>query len=452
VATDSVVSASLIAKLLIAVSLIAVSLVAGGCRASLPRIEPAREAYFAGDFETARKHLVESTERDKKLADVARLELAIVELSSGNPTAADALLRQSRKTFDLRNPPETRPTVRSLMTDERSVAYDTAGYEDVMIRSLLSIASLMSESGDAESYAMQAQIAQQALAEQAEERGLENIADVYQPLALAPYVRGLIRESNHHDYDDAERAYSLVAQWQPSFQPAAEDVARAAGGTHSVPGHGVLYVFAFVGLGPQRVADVADATGPALLIADRIVAASSKYEIPPTLAPIPVPRVIVPPSGVDRIGIAVNGVPAGMTSVLTDVGRLARTQSEAEMPWTVARGVVRRVAKKAMVAGSINALGGEGSALGSGGALLGSLWEAAEQPDIRCWSLLPREIQVLRLELPKGQHRISANALGMVRPGVQAEAEVTIIDGRNSYVLVTAPVDRVTSVAIGLVR
>lgn len=420
-----------------------------GCRATLPHIEPARDAYFSGDFETARTELVQATKRNKKLEDVARLELAVVELVAGNPSAADSLLRESRNLFDQRDPPTTVPTARSLLTDERSVPYDTAGYEDVMIRSLLSIASLMSRSGDAESYAMQAQMSQQALAEQAEEKGLPNVGEIYQPLALAPYIRGLIRESNHHDYDDAERAYRLVAQWQPAFQQATIDVARAAGGTHSAPGHGVLYVFAFVGRGPSKVQDVAEATGEALLIADRIVAATTKHEIPPTLAPIPIPRVVIPPSGVDKIGIAVNGQPAGITSILTDVGQLAKRQADAELPWTVARGVVRRVAKKAMVSGSINALGGEGSALGTGGALVGSLWEATEQPDLRCWSLLPREIQVLRLELPAGQHQISATALGMVRRNVVAEASVTIIDGANSYILVTAPTDRVTGLVVG---
>ena len=424
-------------------------LVAGGCRATLPRIEPARQAFYSGDLEAARAELVQATKRDKKLADVARLELAIVELSSGDANAADALLRQSRDLFDRRDPPDTIPTARSVMTDERSVPYDTAGYEDVMIRSLLSIASLMSQSGDAESYAMQAQMVQQSLATKAEEKGLENIGEVYQPLALAPYVRGLIRESNHHDYDDAERAYRLVAQWQPSFRPASFDIQRAAGGTHSAPGHGVLYVFAFVGRGPHKVQDVADATGEALLIADRIVAATTKYEIPPTMTGIPIPRVIVPPSGVDKIGVSVNGQPAGVTSVLTDVGQLAKRQADAELPWTVARGVVRRVVKKAMVSGTINAMGGEGSALGTGGALLGSVWEAAEKPDLRCWSLLPREIQVLRLELPVGTHRISASALGMVRASVKAEADVAIIDGANTYVLVTAPTDRVTSLVVG---
>lgn len=422
-----------------------VVLLCGGCRSGWSSLQQGREAFYAGDFEAARTPLAATVSKDRKLADVARLDLAVVELAAGNATAADTLLRQCRDTFDQRDPPEVLPSVRSVMTDERDMPYDAASYEDVMIRSLLSIASLMSGSGDAESYAMQAQIRQQQLAQAAEERGLENIGEVYQPLALAPYIRGMVREATHHDYDDAARAYQLVAQWEPRFMAAPLDVARASEGTHSQPGHGVLYLFAMVGRGPQRVADVADASGPALLIADRIVAASTDYAIPPTLAPIPIPRIVVPRSAVTAVGLRVNDGPMVHAAALTDVGRLAVTQIDAEMPWTIARGVVRRVVKKAVVTASVKSVSGGNGALEFGGSLLGSAWEASEKPDLRCWSLLPREIQVLRIELPAGRHRLSAAAVGAVRDEHRLEAEVVIRDGTNAYVVAFAPDDRVTA-------
>ncbi len=420
-----------------------------GCRSGFSTLDAGRNAYFVGDLTTARSALLETAEAKSKLTDIAKLDLAVVELAVGNPNGAEALLRESRDSFDLRDPSETLPSVRSLMTDERDRVYDAASYEEVMIRSLLSISSLMSGSGDAESYALQAQMRQGELAQQAEEKGIENVGEVYQPLALAPYIRGLIREANHHDYDDAARSYELVAQWQPSFLPAPYDVQRATTGTHSQPGHGVLYIIAFVGRGPQRVPDVAEATGPALLIADRIVAASSSYTIPPTLAPIPVPRVMIPPSRVDRIGVYADGDFIGGTEILTDVGQLASRQLDAEMPWTVARGVVRRVAKKTVVATSLNTLVGENPIANLGGALLGSAWEATEQADTRCWALLPREIQVMRLELPAGTHEIATAAITSRSIGVDARADVAIRDGANSYLLCIAPDDHVTALVCG---
>ena len=42
---------------------------------------------------------------------------------------------------------------------------------------------------------------------------------------------------------------SVVSAVRPQFAPAAADLARASGGAHSAPGHGVLYVIALVGRG-----------------------------------------------------------------------------------------------------------------------------------------------------------------------------------------------------------
>lgn len=425
-----------------------VMLIACGCQGAFRKLDSGREAYYLGDLQGARAQLA-SLERQRRLGDVALLDRAVVELAAGNIGEAEALLREARDRFDARKPVTTVPSVTSLLTDERDRPYDAASYEDVMIRSLLSISSLLGDAGDAEAYAMQAQMRQQEIAIQAADKGLENVGEVYQPLALAPYVRGLIREANHHDYDDAARAYQLVAQWQPSFRPAEFDVIRATEGTHSQPGHGVLYLFAFVGRGPQRVADIAEATGPALLIADRIVAATSGYTIPPTLAPVPVPRVMVPPSRVDRVGVFVNGQFVGATEVLTDVGTLASRQLEAEMPWTVARGIVRRVAKKTVVATSLQAVGGDNGAIQLGGALLGSAWEATEQADTRCWGLLPREIQVMRIELPSGEYDIGTTAICQRSLQVETSARVVIRDGLNSFALCIAPDDRVTAMVCG---
>ena len=40
----------------------------------------------------------------------------------------------------------------------------------------------------------------------------------------------------------------------------------------------------------------------------------------------------------------------------------------------------------------------------------GVVWEATESADTRCWGLLPEKIQVLRIELPAGQHQLSLQA------------------------------------------
>jgi hypothetical protein len=67
-------------------------------------------------------------------------------------------------------------------------------------------------------------------------------------------------------------------------------------------------------------------------------------------------------------------------------------------------------------------------------------WEATENADTRCWGLLPDTIQVLRLELPVGQHTLALRPIDRSgRPlGDAVPQTVTILDGRNTYVLAQA--------------
>jgi hypothetical protein len=73
--------------------------------------------------------------------------------------------------------------------------------------------------------------------------------------------------------------------------------------------------------------------------------------------------------------------------------------------------------------------------------LAGIAWEATESADTRCWGLLPDKIQVLRVELPEGEHEllltpISANSSAV---GATVSQRVWVGDGRNTYALANFP-------------
>jgi hypothetical protein len=70
----------------------------------------------------------------------------------------------------------------------------------------------------------------------------------------------------------------------------------------------------------------------------------------------------------------------------------------------------------------------------------GVAWEAAEAADTRCWGLLPDAIQVLRIELPAGTHKVALLPTGNLgTSGKREEAAVTILNGRNTYLLANFP-------------
>jgi hypothetical protein len=67
----------------------------------------------------------------------------------------------------------------------------------------------------------------------------------------------------------------------------------------------------------------------------------------------------------------------------------------------------------------------------------GIVWEATESADTRCWGLLPDRIQVLRLELPAGEHQVGLRADAGFVPPAESQRTVRILDGRNTYLLAT---------------
>ena len=222
----------------------------GGCAQSLRNINAARDAFAVGDLARASETLRDVSEGRSRFADAASLDLAMVELAAGDAPAAEKRLRELRDRFD--HLPEIAPVreAAAVATDDTARLFRPAGYEEVMIRAMLAICSLAHDQFDAESYTLQAMSKQAELARRAEERGISLESSAFQPIALAPYLRGVLREATHRDYDDAARAYQLVSAVQPQFAPAQEDIRRASVGTHSAPGHGVLYVIACVGRGP----------------------------------------------------------------------------------------------------------------------------------------------------------------------------------------------------------
>ncbi len=423
---------------------------AAGCSVTRDPLADGRVAFLQGDVRAAQELFASAADADARWAPVARMDQAIAHLAAGEPQAAERLLREARDQFDQMPAVDALAEAQSMLSDDTKRPYRAAGYEQVMLRAMLAMCSLAADGADAESYAMQAQVRQTELARQADERGMPS-GDVFQPVALAPYLRGVLRESTHHDYDDAERAYQLVAQWQPAFTPVGSDIQRAAGGSHSQPGHGVLYVFACVGRGPVREERIAETTSDALRIASLAVDSASGQAAIPRVSNVPIAEILIPPSPAYGLGVLVDGRPLAATATLTDVGQLAVLQADAERPWTIARAVMRRVAKETTIKATSDALSMDGQIAGIFAFAAGSIWESSERADLRCWGLLPREIQVARIELPVGSHSLDLEVLGQTaRPvGPQRSLTVDIHDGENTYLVAFAPAEQVVAVVGG---
>lgn len=377
---------------------------------------------------------------------MANLDLAVVDLLEGRCKEAEMRLKEVRDRFDHLEQESISEKTISMWTDDTVRSYAGEDYEKILIRVYLALASLMQDGVDAESYTLQIQDKHDAVMQRLWGASIDNTkppgdlnTKKFRGLPIGFYLRGMLREQTHVDYDDALRSYTQVAELLPDCEPIRWDVARATQGVHSQPGCGVLYVFTLVGRGPHKVESVEQPTSDALLIADRIISALGPYKLPPTIAPIKVPKVVAPNLDIDSVSVAVNGQPIGSTVSIADIDQLAVDTSEAARTQLIARAVARRVLKKATVA-AVKQQTSSNSLTSLGFDAAGVAWEALENADTRCWGLLPGKIQVLRVEVPAGSHTISLapEHLGRISHRTITH-QVSMTSGKNSYVLAWFP-------------
>jgi len=414
-------------------------LLATGCTSHASRVEAARRDFYQGNFAQANERLIEAKAKRPREAEVMALDQAILELLRGRPDQAETILREVRDRFDHFEQRDLGESALTWVTDDTRRAYEGEDYEKVLIRAFLAISDLMDDGDDAGAYAYQINEKQQQIIDAAAEPDGTNPKGDYTQIALGAYLYGLLRETTGTDYDDAERAYERVVEWEPEFAAGPIDLERARSGVHSAPGHGVVHVIALVGRGPYKVEADEVPTSQAMFVADRILSIIGKHSVTPTIAPIKVPAIRTPINPLDRLQIACGGRAIGQTLTITDVGLLARRQYQATLPLVVGKAVARRAVKKAALYATKSAMGTQG--LGELAIdLVGIAWEATENADTRCWGLLPEKIQVLRFEMPVGRHELAMEPrLGASRVGQLETHSIEVMEGRDTFVLVHYP-------------
>ncbi len=417
-----------------------VLLTLSGCATHVYQLAETRQLFCAGDLPDAASAIEKSLKHPHNDGDVLHLEHAMIDLCEGRTREAEQTLRQVRDRFDTLEQTSLGRSALSMLTDDNIRDYPGEDYEKVLVRAFLALSNLMNGGEDAQAYSLQITDKQQQIIASAEDKEGENPKSSYKQVALGPYISGALREETHSNYDDVQRAAIAVVNWQPDFAYGRQDVERARFGHHSAPGNGVLYVFTLTGLGPCKEETLEIPSTVALLVADQILSATNKYTLPPTIAPIRVPKVVVPPNCIDRVRVAVDGRAIGDTATITNIGQMATDQYAAVYPQVIGRAVARRVVKKGVIYGSKVAMGIDRNSIWDIALdVVGVAWEATEAADTRCWGLLPEKIQVLRVELPQGEHELVLQAVGSTLPGTPRAERVTITNGRNTYVLANFP-------------
>lgn len=460
-----------------------------GCQTHRQVIEQAHQSFWQGDLDRSAAELQRAAERPKNDLAVLKLDQSMVEFQRGHFAESQALLKEVRQQFSEAPPAaQTAQNAVAYLTDDTRRAYTGEDHEKLLLQAMLALQSLLRSDGDAVAYAHQLGLESEALLEsrpvepapapaeqlpalvdgtdsqptintiqatpEATQVVLADSPPVAPPvpkvdpirfeLAFAPLLRSLIRGQSALNHDDLVRNLRVANEWRPGSEFLQAELARAEAGELTPPGYGTLYVVALVGRGPRKVTGTEQVTSQALLVADQIVSALGNYTLPPTVAPIKIARIELSPITVDSLRVSVNGQELGITENIADIGRLAMARQKEQMPEIVGRAVARRVLKKGMIVAGMSAAG---AAKGSGNDLTslvytaaGVAWEAAEQADLRSWSLLPGSIQVYRLDLPAGQHRLDLRGEFQGRTvSSRFSSPLLIRDGYATFAVATLP-------------
>jgi hypothetical protein len=366
----------------------ALAVVLGGCRSTWEQhLEPPQRAFYRGDLDSSTRLLTSQLADARRGADedVLRLELAMALQAAGRYAEAAAhlvVVDRSLEALDYTSTP----------LDELAYALFAAPRNHYRAprpeKLLLNTQNMINYLG----------------AGQWEDAAVE--ARRARILMLQADLPEEERYSNRLAW-----ALAGVALQQSGSDGEAADAFREAGATDlsSAPGEGEGSVLVLVQNGKAPV---------------RIQAAYWLW-VDGLYHRLQIPALVSRPSGFARASVSVDGKAAGNPATLLDIGGQAEHRYADEFPRLVAAAALQAV-PRALVADRVaDELEDEDKpdhhARNEIARLFGSLaveWLASSLPsDTRSWSLLPREVRAMRLNLPAGTHEIEVALEGEALTG-----------------------------------
>ncbi len=379
------------------------------------------------------KALARDSEATDGDGEILLLEKGMARLGRGDADGAIELFRRSRDQLEQQWKTDALEYVGASAFDDRVFDYAGADYEHVLVRVMLALSDLVLGGPDALAYSFQIGEKQEEIL-QSDFGAAQGYAprERYRRIALGAYLEGVLHESRLAR-GDAVNAYQRALAYHGSSSILEEAIARARDGVYAPAGEGVIHVFRLVGRGPFFIEGHHPPTDLANHLAGVAVALSTRRASAFVQVPIKVPVVAVTDADPMPMSVSIDGgLDAASTETLLDVNAIAIEQLEANLPWIIARALVRRALKA--VAASYIEEGVRRSQRNELGFLAGAAFNvaatAAESADTRSWSLLPAVIQVARITAPAGRHVLNLDA---------TSAPIVVTAGHESFVLVLQP-------------
>ena len=380
--------------------------------------------------------LVRRLDIERGNAVLLALEKSMLRLAQGDVETAEILLGKARDYYNVYVERNIADWLKGLADDE-SRTYVGHDHEALLIRVVSALADLLGDGDQALAQALSIDALQERLISSdfgsvEGEKGYRP-RKLYERLPIGSYLAGLALEADVRA-NAAKTRFEQALAWAPHKPKVLEDaIERTTRGQFAPRGHGALHVVYFGGRGPFFAETRSRPTELALRLAGIGVAIFGRAGSALIQTAVPVPVTVVSDTRIPAMTLRAGELEVA-TERLVDVNQVVAAQLKANMPWILARAVIRRSIKLGAAVVTERAVRKETKSGAAGffaGLLVNLVSTAGERAETRCWSTLPAEIQVARLELSAGQHEIE---LGDGSRGV-----VRIRPGRNSWLLVVQP-------------
>ncbi len=402
--------------------LLVVSLAFSGCVSARMSDRKIDDAFRARDFSRASAYLQKGLEKqgeEGKDALLYLMDLGITQHTAGDFAASIKTLLQADRMAEIKDYTSLSREASTLLVSDSTKPYKGEDFEKVLINTYL--AMNFAFLNETESALVEARKVNRKLYLMVNEGKRK-----YQQSAFARYLAALLFESSGQ-LNDAYVDYKLSRDLLPNWRPLALDLYRLAFQLR-MPDEMDRWEKEF-SLTPSekeaalRPLKVTPREGELIVIYQNGI---SPVKIPnPDFHSVPMYRARFNP--VRYADVKVDGEIRGRTTVLHDIEETAIQNLRDNTAGIVAKKVGGLVAKQAAGAGVAKLT--KNQALGD---LASLVLQLADQADTRSWSLLPRDLQILRVFLPEGDHRVEVLPGGM--PGRALVHEVRVQPGKRSFV------------------
>jgi hypothetical protein len=457
--------------------------VLSGCSSWQKTHDVAVTQFGSADLQKSREALEKSQKSLRAEKNLLELDKAVLDLASGDVAQAETRFRTLRRELEHLEQKALTERAQSILTDSRAVAFSGRDFERRMIVNMALLTSVLNGGQDSFAYSLQVVEASAkrrdaiaaATKEAANETGVARLDSpgqvlpvghsserhtaitaptLDQPLALSAYLAAAVQSEFPTRAQETDQALADLNFWNASFHQPGQPDAPAEFGTRCKPGHGTLHVISLVGKAPRWVSESAVPTSAALLIADRIISATGKHTLPPTIASVKIARPeisgnLLPPGSLKSTvapATASSGETVSMQfSTVVNLNDVAAASYQEHRDEEIAAAIARRVTKK----GAVYVLKEtqkihRNSLVDLGINVAGVAWEALEKADTRSWRMLPARIDVACVELPEGEWKTQLQISGAFSASGPQTVPVWIENGRNTFVICLIPEQRMT--------